>query len=437
MLRLFQDVIDDYRETAKTYEKNPQGLFILDANNTFKWVGQHSPHSTEDRYSPKRVSEITSFEDWFNISVKGKPHVIINIDGYGPLKVKLSSNTLTLPSVITDEYGNNVIIDKPGKAASYAEITMQLTRMARNRDPQNVEPEENNKPYNDHLIARDILSVMRGEPPKYYTGKADALLFAEVAVLLFGVEVMPSRDDKYTQFFSSLLMLDMVAKKQTYSSEQRRYLMCNVFDSAKLYEGKWYYKKTLQPPPRNEFLAQSLSYQLIPEDQHFLNPTSDNIGGKAPPTSSSYHGKSEGMYSKKNQLIRGNPLDLMHPISSQSLARANDSIIKHRIMIRMIKAYDYWLRHNFVPTSPIATRQELIESLKESFQQFIKSHTPQFTDEKISQINRDAKIRQQQQKKVSGTPLPTVSFVSQQTVPIPTTSTSNPVTKEIRKGITI
>ncbi len=437
LLRLFQDVIDDYRDSAKTYLKNPQGQFILDANNKFKWAGRPSLGSTEERYSPQRVSEITSFNDWFNISVKDKPHVIINIPGYGPLKVELSSNTLTLPSVVTDVYGNNVIIDKPGKAANYAEITIQLTRMARNRDPENVAPEENNKPYNDHLIARDILSIMRGEPPRYYTGKADALLFAEVAVLLFGVEVMPSRDDKYTQFFSSLLMLDMVAKKQTYSSDQRRYLICNVFDTAKQHEGKWYYKRTLDPPPSNQFLAQSVTYQLITEDQHFSNPTSDNIGGKAPPTSSSYYGKSVGMYAKKNLLIRDHPLDLINPISPQKLARANDSVINHRIMIRIIKAYDYWLKHNFVPTSPINTRQELIESLKASFHQFIKSQHPYLTDAELLQIDVDAIVRQQLQKTVSGTPLPSISFASQQAVPLPSTSTSNPVTTEVRKGITI
>lgn len=339
-LRSFHAVMQTHKDSANQKEqKIPTEGIVKEFHDWFnKYLFTSVPESGQ-HYRDHIKIVLTSTSDSFNeINIEMKP---------------TNKGALILFSMKVNE--NGLIIEKTEPyAASYPDMAFMLTKIA-NLPPaipitkMSCGP----LPY-DHLVAQDLLAIVQGKMPTYYTSKEHIQLFAEVLTLL-AFESEPMRDNSLKQFGTNILLLDMIAKKQTYGKNNKRYLFCNCFDSAKYIDGELMYKRT-EDVEKNERSTKKepdyqpvLKYKLISEDQRLDlidhgSLIADIPGGKSPGSTKSPNGVSKGMFSFNN--------DIKFEKYNWQAYLDDNYICQNRVLMKQAKILYYWLKNNNVNITP-------------------------------------------------------------------------------------
>lgn len=293
---------------------------------------------------PSNKGIIEKFNDWFDKNLFEE-----NGRFRDQIIIKLASRDSDEKKEIVVRKGKNLIFFKDGSssissghyAPSYPEIADRLTQFAAIQ-PTNYHLGLGNPPY-DHLIAQDILAVMQGKMPTYYTSDQHIQYFAEFATLL-AFESSPQRDPSFKQFGTNLLLLDMIAKQQTYGQQgTKRYLFNNAFDSAvRSVEGLKFKRtddaeKSVRMSSKEPDHAPVQKYKKIDPRQRYREGSGkiegDIIGGKSPVSTKSPNQNTEGIFAF-NRKLRGSEFIL------------DSEIVNNRVLVKQAKLIFYWLKNN-------------------------------------------------------------------------------------------
>lgn len=296
---------------------------------------------------------ISKFEDWFDSRLFDNPDKIT-------LMLR-SSNSLFSNKIIINKTSNLIYFSctfenqLTGLQAvtpyigSYSDIAKISTNIASQAPPQ-ADYDIGTPPY-DHLVAQDILSVIQGKMPTFYTSQQHLQFFSEIATLL-AFESSKLRDPSYKQFGTNLLLLHMIAQQQTYGKTNKLYLFCNSFDSAVKINGELKYKRTedkekqrrtkdtqsdIEPPENYKIITEAERNKLTSNS----SLEGDIIGGKSPASTKSPNKKTEGIFSF-NQLLD----DTTKKFTGNDYYIHDDQISKNRVLMKQAKLLFYWLTQN-------------------------------------------------------------------------------------------